>query len=742
LDTNLNNELKDDKDQKKNTKKEFHEKNEEKNNQQEDENQYIKENKTKKKTRKQNKFRASAFVTILMILIFTIVSVGSYSPVKDLLFSQKNITKAHIEGDDFNYRLARLTRYLERVVVEGNEEDPYKYANIDSIQYYISNKDKTISKSNIKDIDELQGISEEIVNEEHEISKNNIKGITESKLEQLMNKSMFYMHIKTDDQGNIQIEKITDEKFDKYEFKNTLNSINKSLEAYANLEIIYMIPDDLEDPVNFHNYQDAFTRDIQEFYMKFYIMIIVGIGIVGVLILSIVAFWIPYERQKKISICNLYNKMPLEIKGFIWLGLVAFVGFVGATLIEEFSYGTYQSFDFLHMIYYADEYFYIIGIPITFIFYLFIYLSIVYIKYIYHTGFKKGLIENSIVGKIYFYITVEMRKMVQEMIEMDVKKSINKKIVVVLGFIAWMVILFGAWGFSLGACCVVFLYHYLSSLIIKVKALNDATSKLAQGDFDIAFEEDMGIFSPICDNLNHIKDGFKVAIDEEVKSQQMKTELISNVSHDLKTPLTSIITYVDLLKKEGIQNETQKEYIDVLDRKAKRLKVLIEDLFEASKASSGNIDLHLEKVDVIALFRQTLGELEEKINQSTLQMKMNLPEKKVICQLDGRRTYRVFENIMSNILKYAMPHSRVYIDVSEDEKQISFTFKNMSAYEMNFDVSQIAERFTRGDRSRNTEGSGLGLAIAKSLIELQKGSLMITIDGDLFKVMVTFPKGE
>ncbi|MCT4605651.1 MAG: HAMP domain-containing histidine kinase [Marinisporobacter sp.] len=712
MDTNLNNDLKDDKDEKKNMKK----------------------------ARKQNKFRASAFVTILMIFIFAVVSVGSYLPTKDLLFSEKNITKTYIEGDHFNYRLARLTRYLERVVVEGNDEDPYEYANIDSIKYYISNKDKTISKSNIKDIDEVQGINEEVVNEEREISKNNIRGTIESKLEQLMNKSMFYMHIKTDDKGNIQIEQISDKKFDQYEFKNTLNSINKSLEAYANLEIIYMIPYDLKSPVNFHNYQDAFTRDIQEFYMKFYIMIIVAIGIVGVLILSIVAFCIPYERQKKISICSLYNKMPLEIKGFIWLGLV---GFVGVTpLVEEFSYGIYQPFDFLHTIYYADEYFYIIGIPITFIFYLFIYLSIVYIKYIYHTGFKKGLIENSIVGKIYFYITIEMKKMFKEMIELDTKKSINKKIGVVLGFIAWMVILFGPWGFALGAFCVMFLYHCFSNLRIKVKALNDATSKLAKGDFNIDFEEDMGIFTSICENLNNIKDGFKVAIDEEIKSQQMKTELISNVSHDLKTPLTSIITYVDLLKKEAIQNETQKEYIDVLDRKAKRLKVLIEDLFEASKASSGNIDLHLEKVDVIALFRQTLGELEEKINQSTLQMKMNLPENKVICQLDGRRTYRVFENIMSNILKYAMPHSRVYIDALEDEKEISFTFKNISGYEMNFDISQITERFTRGDKSRNTEGSGLGLAITKSLIELQKGSLNITIDGDLFKVIVTFPKGE
>jgi len=170
--------------------------------------------------------------------------------------------------------------------------------------------------------------------------------------------------------------------------------------------------------------------------------------------------------------------------------------------------------------------------------------------------------------------------------------------------------------------------------------------------------------------------------------------------------------------------------------------VLIEDLFEASRASSGNIELHPEKLDVIALLRQTLGELEEKINESTLQIKVSLPEGKVLCELDGRRTYRVFDNIINNILKYSMANTRVYIDAEERDRDISFFFKNISAYEMNFDSSEITERFTRGDKSRNTDGSGLGLAIAKSLVELQKGRLDINIDGDLFKLIVTFPKAE
>ena len=167
---------------------------------------------------------------------------------------------------------------------------------------------------------------------------------------------------------------------------------------------------------------------------------------------------------------------------------------------------------------------------------------------------------------------------------------------------------------------------------------------------------------------------------------------------------------------------------------------MIEDLFDASKASSGNIELDLEEIDIVALFRQTLGEMEEKLNATDLIMRMNIPDKKIICKLDGRRTYRIFENIMENILKYAMENTRVYIDILEEEREVRFIFKNISSYEMNFDPHEITERFIRGDKSRNTEGSGLGLSIAKSLVELQNGKMDISIDGDLFKLTLTFLK--
>lgn len=245
--------------------------------------------------------------------------------------------------------------------------------------------------------------------------------------------------------------------------------------------------------------------------------------------------------------------------------------------------------------------------------------------------------------------------------------------------------------------------------------------------------------SPIVDELSKIDEGFQNAVNQEIVSQRMKTELISNVSHDLKTPLTSIINYVDLLKNKDLTQEQKEEYVSILDQKSQRLKVLIEDLFEASKAASGNIEIVSEKIDLIALLKQTLGELAEKISTSGLQFKVNLPEEKVICELDGRRTYRIFENLMGNILKYAAPHSRVYIDCILEE-EVSITFRNISAYEMNFTAEEIMERFKRGDESRNTEGSGLGLSIAKNLTELQGGKFEVYVDGDLFKVTLRWSR--
>ena len=241
------------------------------------------------------------------------------------------------------------------------------------------------------------------------------------------------------------------------------------------------------------------------------------------------------------------------------------------------------------------------------------------------------------------------------------------------------------------------------------------------------------------DELNNIQKGFKAAVEEEVKSQRMKTELISNVSHDLKTPLTSIIAYVDLLKGEE-DEEKRKAYLETLERKSQRLKHLIEDLFEVSKATTGNINLNIMDVDISYLMKQVVLELDDKINEAGLDVRLSLPEEKVILPLDGQRTYRVFENLIINVVKYALPNSRVYIDIKNGRENVEITIKNISADEITFNINEISDRFVRGDKSRNTEGSGLGLAIVKSFVELQGGKFHIEVDGDLFKAIINFKK--
>ena len=224
------------------------------------------------------------------------------------------------------------------------------------------------------------------------------------------------------------------------------------------------------------------------------------------------------------------------------------------------------------------------------------------------------------------------------------------------------------------------------------------------------------------------------------KSQQMKYELITNVSHDLKTPLTAIITYVDLLKNPDLTEEERKSYVETLDVKSQRLKVLIEDLFEVSKANSGNVQMNFMDVDVVKLMKEVRVEMSDKIEQSNLDFRWNLPEEKVVLSLDGQRTYRIFENLLNNSIKYAMPFTRVYVDIVNGDSEVVITFKNMSAQELNFDAEHLTERFVRGDSARNSDGSGLGLAIAKSFTELQNGQFDISIDGDLFKVTIRFRK--
>ena len=355
--------------------------------------------------------------------------------------------------------------------------------------------------------------------------------------------------------------------------------------------------------------------------------------------------------------------------------------------------------------------------------------------------------------KIYLRIKGFCTDFYMDLVHYDIGTDANRIILKVLGmnfFILMLICCFwfaGIFGLIVYTVIVYFiLKKYVMDIQEKYRKLLRATSSIAQGNLDTALSEDFGIFESYKSQLRRIQVDFKRAVEEEVKSQRMKSELITNVSHDLKTPLTAIITYIDLLKEPGVTPEKQAEYLDVLQKKSNRLKVLIEDLFEISKASSKAVTLQIVDVDICNLLRQAYLEQEDRINAAGLDFRFHFPERKILLSLDSQKTYRIFDNLYTNIIKYALKDTRVYVSLTEekeaDREFVRIELKNISASELSVDPNELTERFVRGDGSRNTEGSGLGLAIAKSFAELQGGSMRIEVDGDLFKVNLTFPEKD
>ena len=286
-------------------------------------------------------------------------------------------------------------------------------------------------------------------------------------------------------------------------------------------------------------------------------------------------------------------------------------------------------------------------------------------------------------------------------------------------------------------------YYQIKKYILEQEKIKNALKDIYEGksnEVHLNESELKGALKEMAIYVNDIASGFSNAINESLKSERLKTELITNVSHDIKTPLTSIINYVDLLKKENIQDEKVKEYIDILDKKSQRLKKLTEDLVEASKVSSGNVKLNLENINIKELFNQTIGEFKDRFEEKNLIIETTIPNDNIKINADSRYLYRIIENLFSNITKYALEGSRVYIDIIEKEKIVDISIKNISKDKLNISSDELMQRFVRGDKSRYTEGSGLGLSIAKSLTELQGGTFDIIIDGDLFKVHIIWPK--
>ncbi len=296
----------------------------------------------------------------------------------------------------------------------------------------------------------------------------------------------------------------------------------------------------------------------------------------------------------------------------------------------------------------------------------------------------------------------------------------------------------------LGICsfiCILYFLYVGGKKAKKYDSILAGLERIKNGEVDYKLAGFDGALGELAEGINAIGDGISLAVSEEVKSQRLKTELLTNVSHDIRTPLTSIITSIDLLKNGKLDSEENQKYLEILENKAHRLKVLTDDLFEAAKASSGNIEVEFQAVDLEMIMTQGLGEMEEELENSNLEFIIQYPEDSFVVNADGRLLWRVIENLLFNIFKYAQKESRVYINFEkcDDHKKALVMFKNISAQPLNISPEELMERFKRGDETRNSEGSGLGLAIAKDLMTIQQGELQIQIDGDLFKAAIVLP---
>lgn len=427
------------------------------------------------------------------------------------------------------------------------------------------------------------------------------------------------------------------------------------------------------------------------------------------------------RKQEGIKL-NWYDKILVEIAAFISM----FIGAIGACFtISVSGMNTMTSF--------------VLGISVICVGIFIMYLACILF---FETVVKRLKTHTFIKTTFIYWIYDKIRGFLK-----DIK--ITKKLVLYfILFILANLVCFGIlWsngfpGFVLTVLLYGVTYSFLSKRIKSYAKISETVHELYNGNTEIEIDENQMVkeMQETAKEINDIAGGLSNAIEEKLKSERLKTELITNVSHDIKTPLTSIINYVDLLKKENIQGEKAIEYLNILDSKSQRLKKLTEDLVEASKASSGAIKLNMERLNVNELIKQVSGEFEDKFKVHNLEEIIAFPENDVYINADSRYMYRVLENMYSNISKYAMEGTRVYTDILQKDNTISIELKNVSKQKLNISVDELMQRFVRGEASRNTEGSGLGLSIARSLTELQGGQFNIYLDGDLFKVTIEFEK--
>lgn len=705
------------------------------------------------------------FVNLTAFIILIIISMGIFSIYPNIKGWAKEESISSYEDYDFLRTVykSNFVLYKELLGQASQEELTGGKIYISSYNTHNDTEDNIIGNfnyelnswksdlnNNYKNLDYLVYGDDITVNNTN--TNNDLKElVSNGETNNLKNKYSWYMVVKYDSIGLISISNVygADENIIKNAFSGLnikevwryplIDENNIKFNPIKNATFIYGIPKDLK-------YTDDLSRMIDESQNQINVGAVVTVVFTMVCIILILSLLVPYRYGKDVFGIRFILKMPFEINcfafgaggigsGFLLISAVIETlknrlvqNLIGSRIDKDLENFTITSVNIIV---------WIIAIYI-------IFAGVMLLKHIFNNGLIKYLRENILTIKIYKYIK---SKLIIYIGNIDLNDNSNKFIIKIIGLnliITSICCIF--WFFGVVISCIynIALFYLLRKhyrdIKNKFKILINETDKIANGNLDIEINNDLGIFNPLKEKIEKIQGGLRKAVNEEVKSQKMKTELISNVSHDLKTPLTSIITYIDLLKKSNISDGECKSYIDTIDKKSQRLKFLIEDLFEVSRATSGDIKLNLVNVDIVELMRQTQIELDDKITNSKLYIKNNYPKDKTILELDSQKTYRIFENLLINVVKYAMEGSRVYVDMIDEKDKVKITIKNMSAEEIEFDPFDIVERFQRGDKSRNTEGSGLGLAIAKSFVEVQGGTFDIEIDGDLFKVIIIFKK--
>ena len=581
-------------------------------------------------------------------------------------------------------------------------------------------------------------------------TNNDIKNIYDN--DALKEKYQWYLKINFDENGQLSYDSLgcSTSANQNYEliWNNYKQAYFQYLEAYDEnvvlhnptnftiyLAVPYKLSSDSIDTIAWYATGNSLAANVEN---------ITPFVIIAIIVVSLFILFYPYEIVKEINIFSSLAKIKLEILlcilSVLFAGVIAIIYALIIDTLNGYYISKLSSVGFGE---YSEIILSTMNIGTWIIFLFLCMFTVYYIKSI----FKEGIISFLKNNMLCCWIIRTLKKIFNKIISFDFNDNINKivlKIVIVNGLIISIICCFFIFGVFFTLIYSIILFIILKNKFEAIKQdyqiLLNSVQRLSNGDFDVEINQDLGLFNPLKTEFTNIKDGFEKAVNEEVKSQKMKTELISNVSHDLKTPLTSIITYIDLLKEENLNDNKRNEYINTLNRNAFRLKNLIDDLFEISKANSGNIKLNIVDVDIVALIQQTKFELTDNFTGKNLIFKTVYPKEKIILKLDSQKTYRIFENLLINISKYALENSRVYIEVINYTNKVEIIFKNISSDEIKISANELVGRFVQGDKSRNTSGSGLGLAIVKSFTELQNGIFKIEVDGDLFKAIVVFKK--